>query len=284
MKFNSKQFNTGMFNGGMTIAEVFSTDLLVFDGFSVSDGSNMLLQKLTYSGPVRQLMGGPVPRDDGEYLTSDYFRSLIVEARGVVTQSTAAALETYLDTIRKNLRTREANLDITDAAGTVKRFVSTVINYEEMFADREHFHVTFCPFKIRFLCKTPFGNSRNYLSTFLSFSSSPTSQAIVHSGTTKARPVVIVNFLTASSVTVLNLKRLDTDGSTLEEIEYSGSIAANDSFVFDSEQKTVTKNGTEVNYTGTFPFLDVGSNLLQLTVTGTSFSAEATLKHKTTYL
>ncbi len=284
MKFNTKMFNTGMFNGGTTVAEVFSTDRVVFEGFSVSDGTTMLMTDLRFSGPSRELVGGKVPRDDGEYLTADYFREFVIECRGIVTQSTAALLDSYLDTIKKSLRTRDGNLDIIDSAGTVKRFIATVDNFDDMFAEREGTDVTKCPWTIRFRCKTPFGKSRNYNSTFTSFSTSPTNQSIVHAGTTKAQPIVILNFLSASSITVVNVKRLDTDGSTLEEIEYSGTVAANDIFEFDAEAKTVKKNGAEVNYTGSFPVMDVGANIISVTVTGTSFSAECTIKHKTAYL
>ena len=37
-------------------------------------------------------------------------------------------------------------------AGTAKRFVATCVNYEEMFADRQGYHITVCPWKARFTC------------------------------------------------------------------------------------------------------------------------------------
>lgn len=284
MKFNSKQFNVGMLNGGETIAEVFSTDRVVFEGFSISDGATMLMTDFKFSGPSRDLVGGKVPRGDGEYLTASYFREFVIEASGIVTKSTAALLDAYLDTIKRSLRTQEGNLDITDSNSTVKRFIATVDNFDDMFAGRQGHDVTKCPWTIRFRCKTPFGRSRTYNSTFLSFTTSPTNQVITHSGTIHAQPVVILNFIAASSVTVVNVKRVDADGATLEEIEYSGSVAANDTVIFDSEEKTVTKNATEVNYTGSFPTLDCGSNIIKITITGTSFTAESTIKHLTTFL
>ena len=46
----------------------------------------------------------------------------------------------------------------------------------------------------------------------------------------------------------------------------------------------MTKNSVAVDYTGAFPNLDVGANLITFTVTGTSFNANLTIKHKSTYL
>lgn len=280
MLFNSALFNTALFDGSTTLATVYSTDTLVFNNFSLSDGTNMILNSLPLSGPSRDLIGGNVPRGDGEYLTAEYFRHNPIEASGYVQQSTAALLEAYLDTIRRNLRKREQNLDITDANGTVKRFVATVDNFDSMFADRQSFHVTYCPWKARFVCKTPFGQSRDYSSTFLSFSTSPTTQSIVNSGTAVAQPVLVLNFLTASSVSAITV----TNSTTGESITYTASIAAGDIVVFDSEMKTVTKNGTAVDFSGAFLSLDTGANLISITVTGTSFSLEATYKFKTRYL
>ena len=83
----------------------------------------------------------------------------------------------------------------------------------------------------------------------------------------------------------MNVQRIDpATGETLEEIEYSGSIAANDILVFDASSKRVTLNGTQVKFTGSFLTLPAGSNLLKFTVTGSSFSAVTTISHLPSYL
>lgn len=280
MLFNTKLFNTGMLNGGTTIATVYSTDTLVFENFSLSDGSTMIMTDLIVSGPTREIVGGPMPRGDGQYVTADYFREYTIEARGIVKMGTLALLDAQIDTIKKKLRTREGNLDYIDGNGTVKRFIATVDNFEEMFAARQRYHVTICPFVIRFKCMTPFGKSRTITSTSLSITSSPTVQSVVNAGTYKAQPIVTLLFSAASSVTVVNIANT-TKG---ESIQYSGSVAANDILVFNSEQKTVTKNGTAVDFTGAFPSVDPGGNLMTVTITATSFTAYTTFTHRDTYL
>ncbi len=95
-----------------------------------------------------------------------------------------------------------------------------------------------------------------------------------------APTVTIVNFISASAVTAVSV----TNSTTGESNTYTGSVAANDILEFDGEQKTVKKNGTAVAFSGSFPSLDVGGNLMSVGVTGAVFSAEATIKYKTTYL
>ena len=280
MLFNTAVFNSRMFNGGTTIAEAYSADRLVFEDYSLSDGSVIVLTNLEDSGPTRDIVGDNVPMGDGMFITNDFFRERKIVARGYVKKSTAALLDAELDTIRKSLATREGNLDVTDNNSTAKRFVATLENYEELFADRQRYHLTICPFKASFVCKTPFGKARTYTSISLDTSTLETTQSVVNEGTYKAQPVVTLNFTAASSVTAVTLEN-ETTG---ESITYTGSIAAGNVLVFDSENKQVTKAGAVQTFTGAFPTLLVGANLLTITVTGTSFTAYDTYKYRKTYL
>jgi phage-related protein len=131
-----------------------------------------------------------------------------------------------------------------------------------------------------FVCRTPFGRARGYESTSLDMSTSPTSQSVVNSGTYAAQPVVTLNFSAASSVKAVLLENLTTG----ESITYTGAIAASDILIFDSETKAVTLNGTAVDFSGAFPTLEVGANLLRLTVSGASFMAYTTYAHLPAFL
>lgn len=280
MLFNSFLFGSKMFGDAMTLASVYSTDLAVFESFSLSDGTFMVLTAPIETGPTREIVSGPVPRGDGMYQTAAYFRESTLELRGFVKNTSAALLTAYLDTIKKALRVSEGDLDITDSAGTVKRYIATCDNFEEMFADRERYHLTLCPFKIRFKCLTPFGKARNYTTSSLSITASPTTQTVVNTGTYKAEPVITLVFDAASSVTAVTLQNTTTG----EQITYTGSISAADVLVFDSEQKQVTKNGTAVDFTGAFPTLEPNSNAVKITITASSFTAQTTYSYKPTYL
>src|SRR5205085_393837 len=132
--------------------------------------------------------------------------------------------------------------------------------------------------------KDGLGYSRDYASVSQSLTTSPATLTATNAGTYKAKPVITLIFDAASSVTVVDIQRLDSTGTVQEEIQYSGTVAANDVLVFDAEQGSVTKNGTAVLYSGTFPFVEPGSNNVKVTITGTSFTAYATVKQKDTYL
>jgi Phage tail protein len=278
--YNDFQFNTGNYNGGAEIAVGYSTDAVVFENFSLSDGTNVILTSLLDSGPTTDLVGGSVPRGDGTYVTGRYFRERTIEAQGYVKQTTAADLDAFLDTVRKDLSKQEGNLDLTDKNGTVKRFIATCVNYEELFAGRKSYHTTLCPFTARFVCRTPFGKSRSYASYGATGVTTTQTNALTNAGTYKTPLVVYLVFTAANTVTVVTL----TNNTTGESLTYTGTIAANDVLAFDSDNKTVLKNGTAVEYSGAFPSLTPGQNLVQTSCTATSYTVDCTFLWKPAYL
>lgn len=288
--FNGIQFNANHFNGGF-IGEsaTYSTDLAVFDGFSLDDRTIMTVTDLFDSAAERELLEGRIPRDDGEYVNGDYWRKKPIEMQGIISRSSATLLENYLDTVRKNLRKRERNLDITRKDNgtviSVRRYTATWINPQELFYDRKRHDVTKCPFNIKFKVHKAFGFDRSYTVVTEDLTTSPTSIFAENTGTAPTKPVITLNFSAASSVTVVNVKRVEpSSGETLEEMEYSGSVAAGDWVRFDSEEKTAKKTEATIDYTGSFLTMEPGGNLYKITVTGTSFTARATIKSKSAYL
>lgn len=282
MLFDGKLFDGDVFDGGGTLAVSYSTDLAVFDDFSLSDGVNMVITDFPEPTPSRDIIGGDIPRDHGEYYTADYWRRKTITLTGYVKASTAALLDAYLDTIKKNLRRANQSLDIT-RNGTARRYVATWDQTQEIFAGREGYHTTICPFTMTFLCKTPFSKDRDYASHSSSMTTSPTTESVYNSGSFEAKPVITINFTSATSVTTANVKRIDSSGTTLDEIEVTGTFAAGDVIVFNSETKTVTHNGSASDFTGSFPILDVETNLMKFTINGT-FDCYNTISFLPTYL
>lgn len=279
-RYNLKQYHDQLYGAEGSLISVLSTDLLVFEGFSLSDLTSTTTTDLLDSTPTRELSQGKVPRDDGKNYYADYWRDKRIEARGLVEAATQLALDQYLDTIRKNLRKPNGNLDVTRPGMDTRRYIATLDNPETLFADRERTHITICPFHAIFTCLSPFGEDIDYTAQSVSVTASPQVDAITNGGTIEAKPVFVFAVNAANTVTVLNIQN-DTTG---DEIEYSGTVAAGDVFVFDSENLQVLKNSVAVDYTGVFPKLDVGSNVLRFTVTGTSFDIRVTTKMKRRWL
>ena len=61
-------------------------------------------------------------------------------------------------------------------------------------------------------------------------------------------------------------------------------MVAGDILTFDSENKQVLLNNSEVDFTGAFPTLQMGDNTIRYTTTSSSHDYKATVKYKPRYL
>ena len=184
--------------------------------------------------------------------------------------------------MRLELAPPEKFLDITRDS-VVRRYTASLINGDRIFSGREGTWVTFTKFEVQFLCKTPFATDRNFtVESESNVVASPTTLAVCNEGTIEAQPVITAVFDSATGVTTLNIVNVSTGDEI--EVTPSGGIVAADTIEFDSEEKTVKVNGVEEDYTGSFPVLKTGSNLIRFTTTGTTFDFTATVKWKRRYL
>jgi hypothetical protein len=276
--FNSALFGAKFFNGGGTLAETFSTDSVAFEGVSLNDGSSIVLTRPPLKGPAREILGGNIPRDDGKYQTGEYFRETGIRLTGYLKAASKEAMADLMDSLSQTLAVPQGNLDVIEDNGTVKRFVATCVNWEEQFADRDRYHLTLVPFTFEFV-SYQMPTAREYASEYTELTTSG-NQSVVNSGTYKAKPVFILIFTAASAVTAVEIENTTTG----ESVTYTGSVAAGDILRFDGEEIEVRKNGVIADYSGVFPRLKPGTNVISVTVTGSGFTAGLTTKHKSRFV
>lgn len=280
MLYNDFLYNTALYNSLLDASAPTGIDAAIFNGFSLSDGVYMVATDIyDDSSPTRELIGGVVPRDDGEYITSDFWRPKYITIEGYIKTADGASMQTYIDTIKKNLRKREQSLDITKY-GVFRRYTATWVNGESSFEDRRGYNINVVNYKITFKCHYPFGSDQGYTSYSSLINTSPSNIVATHNGTVHARSIIAFVFDSATSITGINI----TNVTTGEQIQYTGSISSGDVFIFDGEQYTAKKNDVLISFTGSFPKCDVGSNNFQFTITGTSFSGTGTIAFKNSFL
>jgi hypothetical protein len=221
--YNSTPYNTSPYNGNLYSSESFLTDLAVFEGFSLADGVNTYIRRIINPGPMREIISGNIPRDDGQYVNNEFFRNRDITIEGWIKADTAAEFNQLIDTFKTSLREQEGILDITETGLNARRYTASLANYHEMLNARDYYHITFLPFVARFYCK-PFGYDRDYTSDETDLTASG-GQTVVYSGTIQGKAIISLNFSAASGITNINIRNEDTG----EEIQYSpSSIAAGD--------------------------------------------------------
>lgn len=281
MIYNESPYNAAAYNeASADAASVAPTSLLTFDGFNCDDGTYMKISDIQYnSAHRRELDQFSVPRANGVRVPNMYEREKIITADGMLKCASKEALEAYIDTVKKNLRGHAKQL-VTCWAGITRLYDrATLINAGAIFAGRQHYHINIVPFNLQFLCED-FSTDWNYTQTSGEITTAIDTVLLSGSGTTEGKPVIIVVFSAASGVTSLTIGIDENSGS----IGYSGAIAAGDAFVFDCENQTVTKNGTEVDFVGYFPSMALDTNTFRFTTNGTSRTFRATIKSRNAYL
>lgn len=280
---NAIILNTGQLNSGTPLPFALtatSYDDIEFNGYSLQDATIISSDVLAYSGPRRQLITFDIPRADGGGWNGDYFRRREITVSGIIRESSREALEDTLDEFKRAMCRGQGvfTLKVNDE---VRQIIATLQNPEEMFARRQGYHITFAPFDLTFLSLEPMWHSLDYSSvgfegiTDLSFPGE-----IVVEGTYKAKPVIVIVIDAASGLTGVTFENL-TNGNAMT---IAAVLVAGDVVRIDSEQKSVTVNGVEVDYDGIFPDLETSNNSFTIDFAGTSVNYTATVKYRKTYL
>lgn len=251
-----------------------------FDGYSLQDANIIATNIVDSSAPTRELPTYRIPRNNGEGILGDYFRSRVIKVTGYIKDTTNALLEARLNTIKRRLTLREGNLD-RNINGSIKRIKATLTNPDSMFGERQGYHITFCPFSFEFMSVEPMWHDLTYTSqTRTGVVSLVNNDAIYNDGTYKAPAVLIVIFDAATAVTAFQF----TNNENGNILSITRSFVAGDVLIIDGEERSVTVNDVEVDYNGIFPVLEYGANSFTLTTTGAAVDYTSTIKYKKAYL
>ncbi len=227
--------------------------------------------------PTRDFKTTPVPGGHGLLLQEDWFRENPIRLHGWISQTNREQLENKIHEFMRNIHGQGGTLIMKDG-GTFKEIQTTMQTVEFL---NPHYATTRKEFNVTFQGIKSFWRDNAYSSQSLFDETSLSIDGTMdNSGSITAEPIVIVIFSAASAITAISF----TNTTTGEEVSITESLSTGDVVIFDSEQKIVTVNGTEVEFSGVLPELIVGLNSYTIDLTGTSATVDITAKHKNQYL
>ena len=250
---------------------------ITFNSYDLQTSSIIIEKILHNSAPDNNLSTKPKMRRDGSFLVSNYWTKKSITATGHIIASSVSDLDSKIDTLKQNLVGENLNLDIGYAGGT-RRYRATVSSVE---IEREHFNNSWCPFSITFICADAFGKDTSATSvTQDNNTSSPFSKTFAITGSIGPYPVITLDLTEATAVTALKIENTTTSDS----ITITRTYADAESLVVDCNAMTVKVDSIDVDFSGIFPEFIVGSNILQVTVTGTPFDIDLDISYTSLYL
>lgn len=266
-------FNT--INGEVFTTVVTTTNLetaegparITFGGFVLSDDSSRenhfgVTEHDAFGFPERRINLQELPINDGSIELSNYWGSRKINMKGFVDANSRAELEDNVRSLRRALAPSQQKL-VIDTLGTTGRFYYASVESLSIseVAGTNFRHLTW---DADFTCSNPFAydNAESILTEFVVADGDTI--AIFNDGDVRAEPVFRIRTRNSSRMTFSVGNQ-----TTGEYLTPAQTIINGDRVVIDTGRLDVLKNGTGIDYQGTFPRLEVGANTLAFTVSPT---------------
>lgn len=278
-QFDSARLDTALLDGISPSSPSGSTDEITFNNYGLQNAS-ILTRFVKLSAPILDLQKRAYPRAQGAYAEAAYWRETRVVLRGTVKGTSRTEMESRMDTLRKNLSVFGGVLKIP-WAGASRFYECYASGLDRIFQERDHYHMTMCPFEVELVALQPFGRSdgRTITDVPTPVTASPTTMEFINDGTAEADSVAYLTIVTAGTLSQIVWENT-TNG---DRVTIAASFVNGDQLVIDGENRRVTKNGTEVDYTGVLPKAVAGSNAFKITLTGSGYSISVTELHYSRY-
>lgn len=237
-----------------------SNDLQTYDP---STDVGIITNSIEHTNIPDKIMGLYALADaDGSSIPAINYPSKKVTIGGVIKGSTQANLDSRLDTFKGYFIGKDKNLDITYGAST-RRYVATANAVSVVRRQR----ALFATFQIEFLCTNPFGldTSASDLfathtgSTVATFTETPT----VGGNAPFQLPIITITLTALTGAG--DYVQISNDNNNQELLIYGQLLANGDVIVIDCVERTVTLNGNEIDYDGTFLELEPGASSITYT-------------------
>jgi hypothetical protein len=207
-----------------------------------------------------------------------YIANKTIKYTGYIKGTSASDADDKLDELKQNvLLNQVANLDI--GYGNSTRRYRAVTQSVEVIDESPALDIK--QIEILFNTAEPLGLATSTHSiSYTSETADPITKTVTFSGTYYALPKYTVTVSSASNMTALSIKTVETN----QEVIITQNFAGNDIVIVDTREKEVKYNGTSVDYEGIFPLAQQGTNDITFNPTSSSHSLNIDIEYIPRYL
>lgn len=228
---------------------------LTFDSNDLQTASIITQQVDHYNAPSKSASIFPLAHANKSSIPFVNYPNRKIVASGHLTSDTIANLDALIDTFKGYFNTESGNLDI-DYNGGTRRFIATVTN---IVINRPK-GLTYAEFSVEFTCVEPFGRatSTNSLLSATGRTSASYDDSITVLGTAKWQLPIItitINSVTDGDGHITVKNNANDQGITI----IGQTFEADDVIEISCINRTVKLNGTEIDFIGSFPEFQTGS-------------------------
>lgn len=279
-KLDAEQLDILTLDGETSAPVVPISDDIYFGTFGLQN-DDVLTEVVTVCAPSLDLVQRGYPRETGVYAESSYHRLNKLRISGTLKATSRVLLETAMDTMRQALTKFGATMKVTWAGAARYYDDCYVTNLDEIFADRQHYHIDWVPFSFEVVSQAPFARSEDRVTYDAPYAltAAATTFVLNNAGTAPTDPIFSITVVTAGTLSELTVENQANGDS----ITFTGSFSNGDAIEINGEEKTVTKNGAVIGYNGVIPKANPGNNIIIVSLTGTGISLSLTENHYSRY-
>jgi len=213
------------------------------------------------------------PQIDGRGFLSNFKRGREISMQVTIKGDSEADFLSRLDWFRKEIYKEESTLSWMRADWEYRKIKVNCTSNPKIF---NHYNLTFLTMDLTFESLEPFWYKDSYQSANITWKTTNFSEEITNEGIARTDPNIYMIFNTAT-VTAFNIELWDNT------ITITETITDWDIIYINWEEKTVELNGTEIDYSWTFPEMTIGSNFFNYTITGT-FNLDTIILNRKNYV
>lgn len=251
-----------------------------FDSTSLQDSTYQIQEIEHESVDHREINIQRLARKEGGKFVADTFAPRTIRISGRVSGAAIDTLEANIDSLKELLNRKEKNLDIEYASET-RRYKASCASFKLV---RAHYHITFAPFEATFVIgNPPFGHAIDTSTAeFNALTIGTTNSNFTASGTYKPMPTIKVIVNSETAMTKVAFTNRNT-GQTIT-VEPTAGFTAADILLINTDDYTVTLNGTATDYTGYFPEFIQGGNNFKFVVWSQAHNVDLRLIYRPLFL
>jgi hypothetical protein len=250
-----------------------------FDSVNLNSNQYRITEIDYESSAERKVNAYDLARERGSVFVSEEYGAKLIPVKGVITGSSESDLDSKLHTFKELCSRTGKNLDI-DYAGTTLRFKNVLVQGRKI-VKRGARDITRAYFELIFLVPSGVGQDTSVTNSHVDNITGATYNGSVNIvGSAKSKPTIKLTF---DSNTGGDTVDFQLNGSKVTIANVS-AFAASDVLIFDVENKKVTLNGTEKEYSGIFPEFIVGTNNYTITIDGSARQYDLDIDYFAMYL
>ena len=257
---NIAQFNSVLFNAWASGKSIAGTkDLVIFNGFWLLNETYVTTRLNVRNMPSINLLQVSNPKSDWGILLDRFYKDRSITIEGHIRAENYEEMQKKIDALKKAIATKQGYFEFKFGE-SYRRILCTLANSD--IISRESYDVDHGKFTLTFRAEKPFWSEKQRGSVLFQGVNDEINGDVFNEGSEYSEPIINILVNSASGASELSI------AVGKEAIKIAKNLNANDIIDINTEEKTVVINGQPTDFSGKFPKLQAGLNILNLKANG----------------